>query len=161
MAKREVSSTSTSRSPPSRLTLPKPQTPDISAAGSPLHSPRHETRQQPGIHSPSPSHRSSMAEGVRGHTHRSSSFSHHAVQELMNNPPVGPQNPDDERFVGRDWRTIRVEEIIHPDEVRFAEVNTSVEEATKVWQFLRRASPSWKDLTCRSYSSSRAPRTLF
>jgi len=53
---------------------------------------------------------------------------------LINNPPVAHHDKADERFAGRDWKSIRVGEIIAPEEVRFAEVDTSVEDATKVSQ---------------------------
>lgn len=54
------------------------------------------------------------------------------MQDLINNPPVARHDHDEDRFTGRDWRTIQVGEIIAPEEVRFVEVDTSVEDATKV-----------------------------
>lgn len=47
------------------------------------------------------------------------------------NPPV-KSNGDDARFKGRDWRTIQVQEIIDPTEMRFVELDTSIEDTTKL-----------------------------
>lgn len=63
---------------------------------------------------------------------RSPSVSHQALQDLINNPPVGVHDPEEARFAGRDWRTIKVGEIIAPEETRFVQIDTSVEEATKL-----------------------------
>jgi CBS domain-containing protein len=46
-------------------------------------------------------------------------------------PPV-KSNGDEARFKGRDWRTINVAEIIDPAEVRFVELDTSIEDTTKL-----------------------------
>jgi hypothetical protein len=53
-----------------------------------------------------------------------------AIQDLINNPPNA--KPSDPAFAGRDWRTILVEEIIDSKQVRFVELDTSVEKATDV-----------------------------
>lgn len=47
------------------------------------------------------------------------------------NPPV-KGNGADARFKGRDWRGIRVDEIIDTAETRFVELNTSIEDTTKL-----------------------------
>lgn len=47
------------------------------------------------------------------------------------NPPV-KTNGEDARFQGRDWRTIQVHEIIEPSETRFVELDTSIEDTTKL-----------------------------
>jgi hypothetical protein len=52
------------------------------------------------------------------------------VQELLNHPP--PSKAGDPRFVGRDWRQIRVGELVDKNEVRWAELDVGVEQATKV-----------------------------
>ena len=57
-------------------------------------------------------------------------MSQQAIQELLSHPPV-PQKTDN-RFAGRDWKHVRVGEVIDPEEVRFVEETTSVEEATNV-----------------------------
>lgn len=78
------------------------------------------------------SHRSSFAENLR-HSPRSQrhpSFTQSAVQELLNHPPA--PKTSDSRFVGRDWRQIRVGELIENTEVRWAELDVGVEQATKV-----------------------------
>lgn len=80
-------------------------------------------------------HRQSFSESLRGlppspRSQRHPSLSHAAVQELMNNPPVtGPVDP---AFVGRDWRTIQVGELVTTAELRFVELDTGVEAATNV-----------------------------
>lgn len=61
---------------------------------------------------------------------RHPSLSQAAVQELLNNPT--PLNKPDERFKGRDWRSIEIGELVTTEDVRFVETNTSVEEATNV-----------------------------
>jgi hypothetical protein len=83
-------------------------------------------------------HRSSFAENLRSHppsprSQRHPSFTQAtqaAVRELLNHPPA--TKPADPRFVGRDWRHIRVGELVSNDDVRFVESGTGVEEATKV-----------------------------
>jgi len=77
-------------------------------------------------------HRSSFAENLR-HSPRSQrhpSFTQAAVQELLNHPPA--TKAGDPRFVGRDWRQIRVGELVENTEVRWAELDVGVEQATKV-----------------------------
>lgn len=41
-------------------------------------------------------------------------------------------NGADERFKGRDWRSVQVQEIIDPSETRFVELETSIEDTTKL-----------------------------
>jgi len=86
--------------------------------------------------SPSPhsGHRSSFAENMRGmpaspRSSRQPSFSQQALQDLLNNPPTKGGEP---RFQGRDWRSVKVGEIVERGQVRFVEYDTSVEEATNV-----------------------------
>ncbi|GAB7356162.1 hypothetical protein MBLNU459_g6754t1 [Dothideomycetes sp. NU459] len=109
--------------------------PPLNAAAAPLPSPRREAPRHVGS-SPSVSHRSSFADNLRGVPNsprqRHPSFSQQALQDLINNPPVAKHDPDGDRFHDRDWRSIRVGEIIAPEEVRFVEVDTSVEAATKL-----------------------------
>jgi hypothetical protein len=76
-------------------------------------------------------HRSSFAENLR-HSPRSQrhpSFTQAAVQELLNHP--SPTKPSDPRFVGRDWRQIRVGELVEKTDIRWAELDVGVEQATK------------------------------
>jgi hypothetical protein len=86
--------------------------------------------------SPSPhsAHRSSFAEHMRGgpsspRASRQPSLSQQAFHDLINNPPTKPGDP---RFHGRDWKTIRLGEIVDTSQVRFVEYDTSVEDATSV-----------------------------
>lgn len=92
----------------------------------------------PGLKMASPSphsgHRASFAENMRGTPHsprasRQPSLTQQALQELLNNPPTKGGNSD---FHGRDWKTIRVGEIVDRSKVRYANYDTNVEEATQV-----------------------------
>ena len=47
------------------------------------------------------------------------------------NPPT-KTNGEDAKFQGRDWRTIEVHEIIDGSETRFVELDTSIEDTTKL-----------------------------
>nr|OQO21927.1 hypothetical protein B0A51_13027 [Rachicladosporium sp. CCFEE 5018] len=100
------------------------------SSNTPLSTPRKE-----GALSPSVSHRSSFAENLRSYppsprTQRQHSFSGAALAELLKNPPV--KMSGDERFRGRDWRSIGVAEITDPDEVRFVQMDSSIEGTTKL-----------------------------
>ncbi|KAF4637945.1 hypothetical protein G7Y89_g150 [Cudoniella acicularis] len=78
------------------------------------------------------SHRSSFAENLR-HSPRSQrhpSFTQAAVQELLNHPPA--TKTGDPRFVGRDWRNIRVGELVTKNEVRWADLDTDVQTAASL-----------------------------
>ncbi|KAF4556276.1 SDS23-like protein [Elsinoe fawcettii] len=124
----------TKATPSKNLKIPTSHTSPI---GSQLPSPRPDVRTSSQASSPSISQRSSFIETMRGIHHspnqpRSPSVSQQALQDLINNPPIGLQDPSDARFAGRDWRTIKVGEIIAPEETRFVQVDTSVEEATKL-----------------------------
>ncbi|PVH96583.1 hypothetical protein DM02DRAFT_617126 [Periconia macrospinosa] len=87
----------------------------------------------------SSNHRSSFAENMRGmpvspRATRQPSLSQQALQDLLNNPPT--LKGAEPRFAGRDWRTLKVGEIVKEDtkggEVRFVQYDTSVEEATNI-----------------------------
>ncbi|EPE35900.1 CBS-domain-containing protein [Glarea lozoyensis ATCC 20868] len=76
------------------------------------------------------SHRSSFADNLR-HSPRSQrhpSFTQAGVQELINHPPA--TRTGDPKFAGRDWRNIRVGELVVKEEVRWAELDTDVQTAT-------------------------------
>ena len=85
--------------------------------------------------SPSPSHRHSFSESLRGvpsspRQARQFSLSSAGVQDLWNNPPrSGAADP---AFAGRDWHDIHVSELIDPDDLGFVEFDTGIEEATNV-----------------------------
>jgi hypothetical protein len=53
-----------------------------------------------------------------------------AVQELLNNPPSAKAG--DPAFSGRDWRSIALDEVIGHEQIRFIEMNSSVEDAIEV-----------------------------
>ncbi|KAF2851205.1 hypothetical protein T440DRAFT_467937 [Plenodomus tracheiphilus IPT5] len=83
---------------------------------------------------PTSSHRSSFAEHMRGtptspRASRQPSLTQQALQDLLNNPPTKAGDP---QFQGRDWRSIRLGEIVDPKLVRFVEYDTSVEDATSI-----------------------------
>ncbi|KAI1808685.1 hypothetical protein F4811DRAFT_559076 [Daldinia bambusicola] len=79
------------------------------------------------------SHRSSLAENLRGlppspRNQRHPSFTQAALQELLNHPPAPRQhNP---RFAGRDWRDVAIGELVSKDDVSWVEMDTSVQDAT-------------------------------
>lgn len=52
-----------------------------------------------------------------------------AVQELIHQQPAKTGDP---RFVGRDWRQVQVGELVHTSDVKWVELETGVEEASKV-----------------------------
>lgn len=58
------------------------------------------------------------------------SFSQAQMQELLNNPPTA--GSADPAFAGRDWQHISVGELVNPKDLRFVELETSVEDATNV-----------------------------
>ncbi|ETS84053.1 hypothetical protein PFICI_05929 [Pestalotiopsis fici W106-1] len=82
-----------------------------------------------------PSHRQSFAENLRGmppspRSQRHPSFTQAAIQDLLNHPPTTrPQNP---RFAGRDWRHVHIGELISRDDVKWVDMDTSVEDASMV-----------------------------
>lgn len=85
--------------------------------------------------SPSPSHRHSFSEQLRGfpsspRASRQYSLSHASGHDLLNNPPR-PEvaNP---AFAGRDWHGIIVGELVNQSDVHFVDIDTGIEEATNV-----------------------------
>lgn len=86
------------------------------------------------MQSPSPTHRQSFSEGLRHppspRVGRQPSLSHVGAQDLWNNPPrTGSPDPV---FVGRDWQGISAGELVVADDVRFADIDTTVEVVTGV-----------------------------
>ncbi|KAI0475009.1 hypothetical protein GGR56DRAFT_644172 [Xylariaceae sp. FL0804] len=85
------------------------------------------------LHKSGHGHRSSLAENLRGmppspRSQRHPSFTQAAIQDLLNHPPAPRhQNP---RFAGRDWRDVAVGELISKDDLKWVEMDTSVEDAT-------------------------------
>ncbi|UNI17287.1 cell separation during budding [Purpureocillium takamizusanense] len=78
-------------------------------------------------------HRQSFAENLRNMPpsprHRHPSLTQAAVQDLMNHPPSGSKHTNP-RFAGRDWRDIAIGELTSPDDIRWIDMDSSVEEAT-------------------------------
>lgn len=85
-------------------------------------------------------HRQSFAENHRypppsPRNQRHPSFTQQALQELMNHPPSNRHpNP---RYAGRDWQDIALGELAVPEDVRWADFDLSVQDATMV-RFTRR-----------------------
>lgn len=130
-----ASSTRTSNNRPSPLLRSNTHTASSSAISSTINSPVHTPRKD-ASHSPAVSHRSSYADNLRNYppsprATRQPSFSGSALAELLMSPPH-KSNGDDARFRGRDWRNIQVNEIIEPSEVRFVQLDTSIEDTTKL-----------------------------
>ncbi|KAJ2897674.1 cbs domain containing protein [Zalerion maritima] len=79
------------------------------------------------------SHRASFAENLRNappspRAHRQPSFTQAAIQDLLNHPPSSEQpNP---KFANREWRDISVAELVSKDDVKWSELDTSVEDAS-------------------------------
>jgi CBS domain-containing protein len=78
------------------------------------------------------SHRQSFSETLRApgspRSRRQPSITNAGVLNLIDNPPV-PNDPDP-KFAGRDWRHISIGELVSPDDLKFVEVDTGIEEAT-------------------------------
>ncbi|KAJ5083631.1 hypothetical protein N7456_013058 [Penicillium angulare] len=80
-------------------------------------------------------HRQSLSESLRGppgspRSRRQPSLNQSALQSLIDNPPP-PRNPDP-AFIDRDWREISIGELISPDDLRFVELDTGIEDATNL-----------------------------
>lgn len=80
-------------------------------------------------------HRQSFTESVRNlppsPRHRHPSLTQAAIQDLVNHPPSTSrhQNP---KFVGREWGDIAIGELVSIEDVRWIDIECSVEEATMV-----------------------------
>lgn len=82
------------------------------------------------------SHRHSFAENLRNapgspHSQRHPSIAQAAVQDLVNHPPSAHKHVNP-RFAGRDWRDVSVNELVSHDDVKWANLDTSVEDASMV-----------------------------
>ena len=49
---------------------------------------------------------------------------------MIDNPPMRA-NPDP-KFASRDWQTVKVSELTNPEDLKFVNIDTAVEAATKV-----------------------------
>lgn len=124
------------RNRPSPLLKPSTASINSSAISTGTNTPIGTPRNKDTSLSPAVSHRSSFADNLRNYppsprSQRQPSFSGTALTELLMNPP-SKSNGDEARFKGRDWRNIQVNEIIDPAEVRFVELDTSIEDTTKL-----------------------------
>lgn len=80
-------------------------------------------------------HRQSFSESLRGapgspRAHRPPSLTQSAIQSLIDNPPA--RNHANPAFAGRDWRHISVGDLVSPDDLKFVDLDTGIEEATNV-----------------------------
>jgi hypothetical protein len=57
----------------------------------------------------------------------------------MNFPPMGPRNANS-KFAGKEWRELTIGELVTDGEVLWADMDTSVEDATKVGHAQRQGS---------------------
>ncbi|KAL2828741.1 hypothetical protein BDW59DRAFT_142954 [Aspergillus cavernicola] len=80
-------------------------------------------------------HRQSFSDSLRAapgspRARRQPSLTHAAIQSLIDNPPAPSQvNP---AFVDRDWREISIGELVSPDDLKFVDLDTGIEEATNI-----------------------------
>ncbi|KAK3954730.1 hypothetical protein QBC32DRAFT_73642 [Pseudoneurospora amorphoporcata] len=140
---------------------------DTALSGASLPSPPERTGSQGAIplsktasNVSSHSHRQSFAENQRHpppspRTQRHPSFTQQAIQDLMNNPP--PNRHQNPRYIGRDWRDVAIGELLQPDEVKWAELDNSIQEATKT---LFQSSPNNVVLVRQDSSSKEAISTF-
>ena len=61
---------------------------------------------------------------------RHPSLSQVQIQDLFDNPPTSGHA--DPRFAGRNWQHISVGELVVPEDLRFVELDTGIEDATNV-----------------------------
>ncbi|KAL2163735.1 hypothetical protein VTH06DRAFT_5794 [Thermothelomyces fergusii] len=106
-----------------------------SSLGATAASSTERNNSQSGIHRPShiAAHRQSFVENQRylppsPRNQRHPSLTQQALLEIMNHPSSNKHpNP---RYAGRDWRDITVGELAAPEDVRWAELDLSVQDAT-------------------------------
>ncbi|PYI04894.1 hypothetical protein BO78DRAFT_408662 [Aspergillus sclerotiicarbonarius CBS 121057] len=118
---------------------------DNNSSGSNVASPRSSTDSRPpsgslrslrlSSHLPNHQHRQSISDSLRAapgspRARRQPSLTQSAIQSLIDNPPA-PNNVNP-AFVGRDWREISIGELVSPDDLKFVEVDTGIEEATNI-----------------------------
>ncbi|KAL2860895.1 CBS domain-containing protein [Aspergillus lucknowensis] len=80
-------------------------------------------------------HRQSFSESLRTapgspRARRQPSLTQAAIQSLIDHPPA--PNHINPAFIDRDWREISIGELVSPDDLKFVEVNTGIEEATNI-----------------------------
>ncbi|KAL1968920.1 hypothetical protein VTN77DRAFT_1281 [Rasamsonia byssochlamydoides] len=119
--------------PPNESAIPPPRS---STDSRPPHL-RQQSMRLAHISSATSPHRQSFGDSLRGipqsprdRDRRQPSLTQAAIQGLIDHPPV--QNPADPAFSGRDWRQISIGELVRPDDLKFVEVDTGIEEATNI-----------------------------
>ncbi|KAK4156831.1 hypothetical protein C8A00DRAFT_40737 [Chaetomidium leptoderma] len=133
-----------------------------SSLGAAVSSSMERTNSQSSTHKPShiAAHRQSFVENQRHpppspRDRRHPSFTQQALLDLMNHPPSN-RHPDP-RFAGRDWQNITVGELAVPEDVRWAELDVSVQDATML---LLKQNPT-NVVLVRETSSSKAAVSTF
>ncbi|KAL2258828.1 hypothetical protein VTK26DRAFT_7695 [Humicola hyalothermophila] len=106
-----------------------------SSLGASASAPMERNNSQSGAHKPIHvhNHRHSFVENQRHpppspRAHRHPSFTQQALQDLMNHPP--PNRHPNPRYAGRDWRDIALGELAVPEDIRWADMDASVQDAT-------------------------------
>ncbi|KAF4591474.1 CBS domain containing protein [Ophiocordyceps camponoti-floridani] len=94
----------------------------------------HEPQRRPSMSNINKTaHRPGFPENLRNippsPRNRQPSLTQAAVQELLNHPPSGNRHANP-KFSGREWRDITIGEIVSIDDVKWVEMDSSVEEAT-------------------------------
>ncbi|KAF6819654.1 cbs domain containing protein [Colletotrichum plurivorum] len=143
-----------------------PQNDESAASASVATSPPavpQRTLSQTSLHKAShvSTHRQSFAENLRNapgspRAQRHPSFTQAAVQELLNHPPAAVKHSNP-RFAGRDWCNISVNELVSQDDVKWVNLDSSVEEASML---LVKHSPS-NVVLVRENASSKTAVTTF
>ncbi|ERT02654.1 hypothetical protein HMPREF1624_00955 [Sporothrix schenckii ATCC 58251] len=138
------------------------QTSSGSTAGAvPERSPSRSSLRHSHSHShSSSSHRQSFAENLRNpppspRSLRQPSFATQ-VHGLLNHPP--PQRQPNPRFAGRDWHDISLGELVSEEDIRWATLDTSVEDCTKT--LLRNSSTAGAVLVRNGLSDKMAVSTF-
>ncbi|KAH0436862.1 cbs domain containing protein [Colletotrichum kahawae] len=119
------------------------------------------TPSQTSLHKSTHAHRQSFAENLRNapgspRAQRHPSFTQAAVQELLNHPPAANKHSNP-RFAGRDWRDVSVNELVAQDDVKWVDLDSSIEEASMI---LVKQSPSNVVLIREDASSKTAVSTF-
>lgn len=125
MARSQSPSSSSTQSAPSRSSLSESRSPPS----------RNSSLRLAHIPIANAPHRQSFSESLRGlppspRAQRQPSLTQLALQDLIDNPPA--RNHPDPAFVGRDWRTVPIVELVNPEDVKFVDEDTGIEDATNV-----------------------------
>ena len=137
---------------------PRPTSSSSQAGPAPQRTPSQNMRLGAPSQSPGHNHRLSFTESLRGmppspRANRHTSMSQGDIQAFLNNPPTA--GSPDPRFVGRDWQNIAVGELVDPQDLRFVELDTGIEDATNVRQmhFILAEDSSFANFRCSFWQS--------